>query len=88
MEKIIIKYSSSVLTPAGWRHVSIEAEAKKTSEKMVTIIQVLKIDGNSPVGYTSRTGAKRQKYHAAGIAKREVGMRKRLSACMTLGVTQ
>jgi hypothetical protein len=33
-----------------------------------------------PIG-DSRTGAKRQKYHAAGIAQREVGMKKRLSAC-------
>lgn len=82
MEKIIIKYNSSVMVPAGWRHVTIKAEAEKTSEKMATIVKVLEIDGEEPTGYTSRTGAKRQTYHAAGIAQREIGTKKRLSACV------
>jgi hypothetical protein len=81
MNRIIVEYNSSVMVPAGWRQVTIKAEAEKTSEKMATVITVLEIDGEEPTGYTSRTGAKRQTYHAAGIAQREVGMKKRLSSC-------
>ncbi len=81
MEKIVITYNASVMVQAGWRNVTITAEAEKTSEKMATVIKVLEIDGEEPKGYTSRTGAKRQTYNAAGIASREIGTRKRLSAC-------
>jgi len=76
-----VKYSASVLVPAGWRNVTITAEVEKTSEKMATVTRVIFIDGEAPIGYTSRTGAKRQTYHAAGIAEREKGKKKRLSAC-------
>jgi len=48
---------------------------------MAKVLQVTLIDDEAPIGYTSRTGAKRQTYHAAGIAKREIGKNKRLSSC-------
>ena len=32
------RYNSSVKTPAGWRHVEIEADVMKISEKRVEII--------------------------------------------------
>jgi hypothetical protein len=81
MKTITIKYDSSVFTPAGWRSVEITAKAEQTSAKMATVIEVDEIDGAAPIGYTSRTGAKRQTYNAAGIAQREVGAKKRLSSC-------
>jgi|32_taG_2_1085360.scaffolds.fasta_scaffold13787_6 hypothetical protein len=81
MEKITIAYNSSVFTQAGWRSVEIRAIAKKTSEKMAEVEKVLEIDGEAPVGYTSRTGAKRQTYNAAGIANREIGKKKRINSC-------
>lgn len=81
MEKIIIKYSTGVMVQAGWRSVVIKAEAEKTSDKMAKVVKVLEIDGKAPRGYTSINGVKRQTYHAAGIAAREEGNAKRLSAC-------
>lgn len=77
---MIIEYKASVMVPAGWRSVWIKAEALQTSEKMCEVLNVLAIDDEAPTGYTSRTGAKRQTYNAAGIAKREVGKRKRLGS--------
>ena len=53
---------------------------------MAQVIKVTEIDGREPVGYTSRTGAKRQQYCAAAIAVREVGAKKRISACKVLEV--
>ena len=81
MNNIIIKYNASVLVDAGWRSVIIEAEAEKISEKMVVVIDVLDIDGESPKRNQSRTGAKRQTYNGENIAKREIGKKKRLSSC-------
>lgn len=81
MKTLVIEYNASVLVDAGWRSVTIKAEAKKTSEKMAVVTKVLAIDDKEPVGYTSRTGAKRQQYHAGGIAKREIDAKKRLSSC-------
>jgi hypothetical protein len=78
---MIIRYSTSVYTQAGWRDVSITAEADPTSAKMATVTRVLAIDGEQPAPTMSRTGAKRQQFHGTGIAAREVGKRKRLSAC-------
>ncbi len=77
-----IAYEASVFTPAGWRSVKITALAEKISAGMASVLAVIAIDGKKPVGYTSRTGAKRQQYYAAGIAAREVGKRKRISACV------
>jgi hypothetical protein len=84
MTVITIKYNASVFTPAGWRGVTIEANAEQTSAKMATVIEVLLIDGKEPIGYASRTGAKRQTYNASGIAQREIGMKKRLASCEIL----
>jgi hypothetical protein len=81
MEIITIKYNTSVFTAVGWRGVTIEANAQQISAKTAEVIEVLLIDDEQPVGYTSRTGAKRQTYNAAGVARREVGMKKRLSSC-------
>jgi hypothetical protein len=77
-----IAYEASVFTAAGWRSVTITASAEKISAGMAAVKSVIAIDGEKPVGYTSRTGANRQKYNAAGIAAREVGKRKRISACV------
>ena len=79
MSTMKIEYEASVFTAAGWRGVTITAEAVKASAKMAEVKKVIMIDGEEPTGYTSRTGAKRQQYNAAGIAQREVGKRKRLS---------
>jgi hypothetical protein len=76
-----IQYDASVFTAAGWRSVTITATAAQISAGMAQVEQVTAIDGAPPVGYTSRTGAKRQQYHAAGIALREIGKRKRISTC-------
>jgi len=79
---MIIQYSTSVYTPAGWRDVSITAEATPSeSGKMATVLRVIAIDGEKPTPTMSRTGAKRQQFHGTGIAAREVGKRKRLAAC-------
>jgi isopentenyl diphosphate isomerase/L-lactate dehydrogenase-like FMN-dependent dehydrogenase len=84
MEKITITYDASVFTQAGWRSVEIKAKAIKTSEKMAEVTEVLEIDGEMPIGYASRTGAKRQTYNAKGIAQREIGKKKRLGACLSV----
>lgn len=81
---MIIKYYTNVFVDAGWRGVEIEARAKQVSKGMAEVVEVRSIDGEAPVGYVSRTGAKRQTYNASGIAKREVGKKKRLSACWTI----
>lgn len=83
-ETVKIEYTASVMVSAGWRSVTIEAEAEKTSEKMAKVVKILAIDGEEPYGYKSRTGAKRQTYNASGIARREEGKTKRLSACTVL----
>jgi hypothetical protein len=79
---MIVQYSTSVYTPAGWRDVSITAEATPSATgKMATVERVIAIDGEKPAPTMSRTGAKRQQFHGTAIASREVGKRKRLSAC-------
>lgn len=80
---MIIKYNTSVFTSAGWRGVTIEAEAESAG-KMAVVVKVLAIDGENIKPTMSRTGAKRQQYHGTGIALREEGKRKRLSACQIL----
>jgi hypothetical protein len=80
---MIVKYQTSVFTPAGWRGVTITAEVAPTG-KMATVIKVLAIDGEQIKPTMSRTGAKRQQYHGTAIASREEGKRKRLSACEVL----
>lgn len=79
-----IEYNSSVMVPAGWRSVTVQALVEPITAKRVKVLEVLEIDGDTPCGYTSRTGAKRQIYNAAGIASREVGKIKILSKCTIL----
>jgi hypothetical protein len=81
MNEMVIEYKTAVLVAAGWRPVVIRAEAQRTSPRMAVVTRVRAIDDKAPTGYTSRTGAKRQTFDAAGIARREVGARKRLSCC-------
>lgn len=81
---MIIEYKASVHTPAGWRGVTIRAEARPVSAKMAEVVSVLAIDGEEPRGTMSRTGARRQEFWGDGVAKREAGARKRLSACEVL----
>lgn len=78
---ITIKYTTGVYTAAGWRSVTVTAEAERTSAGMATVTRVTAIDGDAPAGTMSRTGAQRQQYHGTGVAAREVGARKRLSSC-------
>jgi hypothetical protein len=79
---MLITYNASVHTAAGWRHVTIRAEAERLSAGMAKVTKVIDIDGESPTGTRSRTGARRQQYYAGGVAMREVGARKRISACV------
>jgi hypothetical protein len=79
---MLISYNASVFTPAGWRGVRIQARAERTSQGMAKILEVLTIDGETPHYGQSRTGARRQTYNGSGVAQREVGARKRLSACI------
>jgi hypothetical protein len=78
---IRIKYTASVFTAAGWRSVTVAAEADQISAGMATVTRVTGIDGEAPSYGMSRTGARRQQYNGQAIAKREIGARKRLSAC-------
>lgn len=48
------------------------------------MVKVLTINGETPSGHQSRTGAARQRFNGQAIASREVGLRKRLSACDVL----
>jgi hypothetical protein len=84
MNTIKIKYSTSVFTPAGWRSVCIRAIANKISEKMAEVTEVTAIDGDAPVNNMSRNGSRRQRYNGKSISLREVGAKKRLSACSIL----
>jgi len=64
--------------------VEVQALAKTISPKMAEVVTVVDIDGNGACGYASRTGAKRQRYHVGGIAKREIGKKKRISTCAVI----
>lgn len=79
---MLIRYSASVFTPAGWRGVQVQARAERLSSGTVRVLEVLAIDGQTPHYGQSRTGARRQTYNGAGVALREVGSRKRLSSCI------
>lgn len=76
-----IKYNASVLTPAGFRGVEMEAIVEKISEKRVKVVEVIAIDGEDVKANMSRTGANRQKFYGIGAAAREVGKTKNLSTC-------
>ena len=79
-----IEYSASVYTPAGWRNVTIAADAERISAGMARVTTVTAINGEDPRPNMSRTGARRQEFNGTGIAARELGARKRLSACSIL----
>lgn len=81
-----IKYTASVMVDAGWRSVEITAEVEQVSKGMAVVTDVIAIDGEAPYGYQSRTGARRQRYKADSIAQREIGKKKRLSACVIVEV--
>ena len=75
-----IKYAGSVKCAAGFRSVTITANAEKISDKRVKILEVVDIDGDG-VGYNSRTGANRQKYNGHYTAQLEAGKINNLSSC-------
>jgi len=77
---MIITYSSSVKTPAGWRSVTVTADAQEVSEKRVKVIKVTDIDGEGNSGFASRTGANRQKYNLGFFADAEAGKLKNKSS--------
>lgn len=79
---MMILYSVGAFTRAGWRQVSICAQAENTTPKMARVLYVVSIDGKPAMGWHSRTGAKRQQYDASSIAAREIGAIKRLSSCV------
>lgn len=77
-----IAYTSSVqIAAGGWRSVRIVATADRLSPGMARVLAVETIDGDEPTRGMSRTGARRQEYDGRWVARREVGARKRLSAC-------
>ena len=76
---MIIKYTASVKTPAGWRSELITAKAEKISDKRLRVTDVIDIGGNGSTGYASRTGAKRQQYNVGYFASQEVGAIKLLN---------
>ena len=71
---MIIRYTSSVKTPAGWRPELITARAEPITDKRLQVVEVLDIGGNGITGYASRTGAKRQQYDVAYFAKQQIGL--------------
>jgi hypothetical protein len=76
---ITAEYNSSVLVGAGWRSVTIKAELEKITEKRAKVSRVLEVDGETSLGWTSRTGARRQQYNSASTASRETGKVKIIS---------
>jgi len=76
---MIIKYTASVKTPAGWRSELITAKAEQISDKRLRVTDVIDIGGNGATGYASRTGAKRQQYNVGYFASQEVGAIKLLN---------
>lgn len=76
-----IQYQSSVYTPAGWRSIRIDADATQVSPGFAKVARVTAINGKPPTWTMSRTGARRQEFSGFAVAEREIGARKRLSAC-------
>ena len=80
-----IEYQIGVKTLAGWRPVSVVANAVAKSKAMVIVEFVHTIDGEVPSYCQSRTGSKRQSFNGLYFARAEVGKTKRLSACTIVG---
>ena len=70
---MIIKYTSSVKTAAGWRSELITARAEKLTDKRLQVVEVIDIGGNGSTGYASRTGANRQQYNVGYFASQQIG---------------
>ena len=84
MNTIKIKYFTSVCTDAGWRSVWVRATAVMVSAKMAEVTEVTKIGGEDPARSMSVSGSKRQAFNGLSISQRELGAKKRLSACSIL----
>ena len=84
MNTIKIKYSTSVCTDAGWRGVWVRATAVMVSAKMAEVTEVTKIGGEIPSRSMSVSGSRRQAFNGISISQREIGAKKRLSACLIL----
>jgi len=80
MSNLIAKYSASVLTPAGWRPVTMTANLVKISEKRATVSEITEIDGIEVRKYMSRGGAKRQQFDGQYFAEQEIGKVKNISS--------
>jgi hypothetical protein len=76
-----IRYQVDVKVDAGWRQVSVVANAELISLKMARVIDVITIDDETPSYGQSRTGAKRQSFNGQWWANGETGKTKRISAC-------
>jgi len=81
---MIIKYNTSVFTPAGWRSEEVTARVEPISAARARVVDVIDIGGNGNTGWGSRTGAKRQQYNVGGVAKRELGAVKIISRAVVL----
>lgn len=78
---ITITYNSAVKVDAGWRDVQIKVRAEQISAGMAVVREVVEIDGEAPAYGQSRTGAKRQSFNGKAWAAKQIGAKKRLSAC-------
>jgi hypothetical protein len=76
---MLIKYTASVKTPAGWRSELITARAEPITDKRLRVLEVIDIGGNGNTGYASRTGAKRQQYNVGYFAAQQIGAVKLLN---------
>lgn len=81
---LTMSYSTSVRVDAGWRPIWVTVRARPLGRGgLAEVVEVLDVDGEAPdTTWASRTGAKRQGYSPAAIAKREIGRRKRISAAL------
>ena len=75
----IVKYNASVLTPAGWRHVVMTAQAERISAKRVRVVSVTEINSEGVSANMSRTGAKQQRYNGLYFASVEAGKIKNIA---------
>ena len=71
-------------TDAGWRGVWVRATAVMVSAKMAEVTSVMKIGGEDPARSMSVSGSRRQAFNGISISQREIGAKKRLSACSIL----
>ena len=70
---VTIIYNSSIKVQAGWRDVKIKARAEKINAGMAAVRDVIEIDGETP--------AYGQSFDGKALAAKQVGAKKRLSAC-------